>query len=850
MFWLPLLLLLLCSALGGLRPLHAQTDTVRVAAGPHYAAGRLHGFLLGEDYRDLWTVPIAVPVLDLRTFAGGLTPVRRGGGKQTISLRLRGADGKEYVFRSVDKDQTGGLPRDFQESLVDRVIQDQVSSKHPAAGLVAHALQSAVGILHAPPSLRVMPDDPRLGEFRAVFAGMLGTLEERPDEEENGGAFAGADQVVGTERLFEQLEEDPRNRVDSRAFLTVRLMDFLMGDWDRHMDQWRWARFDRDGRRVFHPIPRDRDNAFSDYDGALLRMVRGAVPSLIEWGPRYSSIEGLTLNAQPLDRQLLSDLPREVFDSTALALQRALPDPVIEAAVAAGPREYYELGGAELVRGLRARRDNLPEIARRFYALLSQEVDVWATDEPERAEIERAPDGSVEVSLFSPAAVGDGLYFRRRFRPEQTREVRVYLRGGDDHLVVRGSAPRSVVVRVVGGGGDDVLVDSSRVSGAGHHTVFYDHRGDNRIQPGREASVDTRDYEPPEVTAMFGNVPPTRDWGSRTSLFSPAAEWRYNVGPVIGGGPVRTRYGFRQHPYASRVAARALYAPTENRVGVELDGEFRRSNSRSRLEVLAAASQLVVTRFHGFGNETPRTDPDRLYKVWETQVRGEALLFGGLTSSAEWFAGPVLELSRPEVEPGSPAAADGLPGSRSFGQAGARLGAVLDTRDLPSYPRRGLYALASTSVFPAVWDLDQGFGRVDVQSAAFVPLPAAATLALRLGGSVARGAFPFQEAAFVGGSETLRGYPRQRFAGDASAFAGAELRGYVGRFNFISRGDWGVLAFADAGRVFVEGERSDTWHTGAGGGVWIGVLERTRTASLVVARGEETTLYLGFGLPF
>src|SRR6476646_752141 len=85
-------------------------STVRIAAGPEYEAGFFHRFFFGTRSRKLWATPIDVPVLDLDTFAGGLRATRKGGGEQTKSLRLQGADGKEYSFRSVNKDPSGALP--------------------------------------------------------------------------------------------------------------------------------------------------------------------------------------------------------------------------------------------------------------------------------------------------------------------------------------------------------------------------------------------------------------------------------------------------------------------------------------------------------------------------------------------------------------------------------------------------------------------------------------------------------------------------------------------------------------------------------------------------------------------
>src|SRR2546422_7620271 len=93
-------------------------------------------------------------------------------------------------------------------------------------------------------------------------------IEERPTEPpDNEVAFAGAVELASTKKLLEHLEHSPRHRVDSRAYLAARLMDVFIGDWDRHHDQWRWARFDSGQVHIWRPIPRDRDQAFARLDG-------------------------------------------------------------------------------------------------------------------------------------------------------------------------------------------------------------------------------------------------------------------------------------------------------------------------------------------------------------------------------------------------------------------------------------------------------------------------------------------------------------------------------------------------------------------------------------------------------
>src|SRR4030095_14452568 len=74
-----------------------------VIPGKRYDAASFHKFFFGSNWRDVWTTPVKIGVIDLSTYGGGLEPLRKGGGNQTRNLRFKGGDGKEYKFRSLDK---------------------------------------------------------------------------------------------------------------------------------------------------------------------------------------------------------------------------------------------------------------------------------------------------------------------------------------------------------------------------------------------------------------------------------------------------------------------------------------------------------------------------------------------------------------------------------------------------------------------------------------------------------------------------------------------------------------------------------------------------------------------------
>ncbi|MGE0552970.1 MAG: BamA/TamA family outer membrane protein [Gemmatimonadales bacterium] len=819
-----------------------MTDSVTVVPGAAYARGGVYRFFFGDHYRDLWTTPVRVPLLDLATFAGGLRPLKRGGGTQTKSLRFQGADGRQYAFRSVDKDPTAALPPDLRETFADRLFQDQISSGHPVGGLVVPPILAAAGVLHATPTLVVLPDHPALGEYRAEFGNLLGMIEERPrDADDDDVSFAGALEIVGSEDFLDAIEERADVRVDSRAFLRARLTDIFLGDWDRHRDQWRWALVEQGGRRRWVPIPRDRDQAFVRFDGFLLRLVRRQVPQLVEFGPDYPEIVGATWNGRDLDRRLLTDLEWPAWDSVATDLERRLTDPVIEAAVSRLPRELRAIDGPRLSAALKARRDGLGAMARRYYGLLAREVDIHATDEADRVRVERVDERSVLVEIG-----GDRPWYRRQFDRSETADIRVYLHGGDDRAVLGGEGSVPTSVRFIGGGGDDVMVDSSRM-GKGK---FYDDRGANE---GVGHDINAKPYEaidhPEDPTAL-----PHRDWGRKAISF-PFASVSPDAGITLGWGGRFTRYAFRKKPFASRLVYTAVAATGAKTGRLVVSYRAMRENARSFFEVDALASGIEVLRWHGFGNERS-IDPDQppaFYRATQHSVELAPVLGWALGERSVLTVGPRLRYSVTETDDGQNATRfiglDPPFGTSGFAQLGLAANLEVDTRDVPLAARRGVHLKLGARYQPALLDVTDAYGSVGGEVAAYLSasIPTQPTLAL-LGGATriwgTAGSIPFHDAAFLGSGRTLRGFRSNRFAGDRGAVWGsAELRLALTKAFIFVPGRQGVFGFYDVGRVYHSEETSDLWHDSVGGGIWMSFLTRGSMLSFSAGNSDEGTRF-------
>ena len=344
----------------------------------------------------------------------------------------------------------------------------------------------------------------------------------------------------------------------------------------------------------------------------------------------------------------------------------------------------------------------------------------------------------------------------------------------------------------------------------------------------------------------------------------PFGDYSGNLGLSVGAGLQWTRLGYGYAPFASRLALRGEYAIGEG-FAVETKGEFHRRGSATYLTASARASQIERVRFHGFGNQSepaPAGERQR-FIVSQDQLTADVLLHRtfGADGALHLALGPSFGFTRPDTVPGSPLAMVGRSeaagfGNEQFGQFGARALVELEQRDNPTFPRRGMYAEVNAAAFPTVWGDAGAFGSASAEGRVYLPFGRAAygpTLALRAGGERVWGDFPVQEAAFLGSRSTLRGFARERFAGDASVFAGAELRAKLFDAKLITRGRLGALALADAGRVWFDGESHGGFHTGIGGGLWFATLNRPYVVTATAVRGDEERspkLYLGAGLPF
>jgi len=851
------------------RPAGSSARDTTLAANSRFEAGGFRRFMLGDNYRDEWGTPITVPFLDLRTFAGGLRATETGGGFQTRNLRFTGKDGREYVFRPVRKGLS--LPEVYERTIIWGVISDTRSSLHPVSPLPGTTIMAAAGVLHPVPQLFVMPDDPLLGEFRKEFAGQLGAIEERPDVPKSGRGFAGAVKIINSKNLLGKINTSPLDRVDARAVLTARLVDMLLNDNDRHPDQWAWARMSDAADAPWIPISRDRDKVLHSEEGLVLSLARIIKPSIMPFDSSYGSVRPLISQALDLDRRLLGGLEKPVWDSIAASLVRRISNPVIDAAVGRLPREY-SFSFAQIAGKLRARRDRLPVLAREYYAVIAALLDVHGTDADDWATVNRVGPGFVDVAIQS---ANRAPYFRRRFDARETSEIRIYLHGGNDVGIVRGDVGHGITVRIIGGDGTNRLVDSTELRGGRNRTFLYE-SGTVRGTRYDGDSLDKREIDDSQLrfnrlpwAHAYGDLaPPQKDRGSGMKPVGRIGSG-HGLGVVPRIGIARYKYGFRQVPYKSMTMADVAYSTAIKGFDIALGYDRRFESTALHMPVSGGMSQLEVVEFSGFGNDLPEPTGD-FFDVRQRQWSFRPALGFSPNSKSDISLGPIVRYTSTDSTANRFISQQQLYGFDSFGQAGLQLQLHFDTRGSPDLfdvgGRNVLVGLGEGDRLPMLWGkldfgasaypgmLDAGtaYQRIGGVASSYLTIPflTRPLVALRGGGEKLYGNFPYFDAAFIGGSRSLRTEHRQRFAGDASLFGTAELRVPIANFPFILPWDIGALGFVDVARVYVDGESPGGWHKGTGAGIWIALVRPDIGITIVRTNNPDRRTLTSIGFAF
>ena len=839
-------------------------DSITIAISPVYdSVSNAHRFFLGESYRKLWAAPVRMRILDLQKEHGGMTVLQLGGGMQTRSLRLKSADGREWALRTVQKYPERGLSEKLRKTVVKDIVQDQIATSHPYSALVIPPLADALDIPHAEPEIVYVGDDPGLGEYRKDFANNVYLIENRSPEE-----FDKTDNTLKAQR---KVEEDNDAHIDQKMVLRARLLDFIVGDWDRHEDNWRWAKEEdkKKDEKVYIPVPRDRDKVFYKTSGVFPWVLshQWLKANLQPYAPEIRAVDQWNFNQRYFDRYFLNALSEKDWREEIKYVQDKLTPELLAGSLKRMPANINAIGGEELLKILVARRESLEKSALDYYRFLAVTLDIPASDKKEYFEIEHKKNGNIELTINNIKKTGETgrKLYHRTFDAKLTKEIRLYGLGGDDVFEVKGVSRSPIRVRLIGGEGKDKFAVDPDLKAKGK-TFIYD-----RLDEGNEVP------DAGLAKLKLANDTMVNNFNKKSFVFDqfgPLFHVNYNLdqGIQAGAGLILQKQGFRKDPYASKQELWLDYSTGRKSFIVTYAGDFKQVIGRNNLKVNATLlGPNNLSNFFGLGNETAFIQDEDDDENEEADDRGMSYYrnrydylktdFQLYRNLGKWTVGGGIAT---EYYTSSRGGNDERflkdfnltnPGEEVFNDrvyAGLIANVKYDSRDNIAIPKKGLYWNTS---FLASQQLNRGheaYGKVETEFRSYLnPGHGGFVIANRIGGGTTVGDPVFFQQMQLGGVHSLRGFHTNRFTGKTMLYYNLDLRMKLFDFtSYIVPGSLGLLGFSDVGRVWQPGQSSDQWHHGYGGGIYLIPADLILIQAAVGFSRESTMPYISIGFNF
>jgi hypothetical protein len=827
-----------------------NSDSVQITLQPSYdEKSNFHRWLFGENFRKEYATPVHLPVFKISAINGGLTPTQRGGGMQSVSLRLVDKEGNEYALRSVLKRAETVLPEGLRNSFAKDWVDDAMSAQHPYSALIVPPLARAIGVPHANPVIGFVSADSTLHQYNYTFANTVALLEER-------NPLGKSDNTL---KFLKNIQNDNDNRFDAITFFKSRILDVLIGDWDRHEDQWRWKNLSSKGEDKFYvDVPRDRDQVFHVTEGLFPNIMsrpyllptfqgwRSDIPSI-----RYSLFKSNFLNAHPA-----SQMSWKQWEALVTETIHQLNDTVLNAAIYQLPAAIYNLRGADITKTLQNRRDALLPAFKEFYQFIHKKVDVRLSDKHEKVSITQNDNGDIHLlvqKINKNGKLTDTL-LTHNYASAVTKELRIYLSKGDDSVWINTPDP-GMKIRIIGDKGKNNIF----VKDASKKIHYYGQPKHTNLE-GSYQHI-SRHLRNNKSISLFEPV-------NLYNFWAPSFDIGLNVddGLILGTGFTYThKSGFRKLPFTYQQSLTLAHSFSTNAYRIKYRGEWTEILHKTNLVLQANIKAPNNTiNFYGHGNETSFQKFEghkRFYRARYSIYNIDALLKWNSGKDISFSAGPTAQFYHFKsndtigrfISHAPILTYDSSHITSDKAHTGLKVHFLINKKNRM---REHSWGYVVDIHYQWLWGINkwsENYGLLEPSLMVYNRLDRRGNIRLynRIGGTLTMGKNPFFQSAFLGGHGNLLGYRQYRFAGNHAIYHNIETHLKLAEItNYLLPGELGIIALHDIGRVWQKNEDSKKFHNSYGGGIYFSP-GNIATVNFVMAGSKDGWYpYVKMGLRF
>ena len=846
-------------------PVLASTSKAQILTKEETSKSGFYKILWGKHYRDYYSTEVTAKTALLDTLYGGLTILKEGGGHQSQSLRLEDKNGRQFVMRSLRKDALKFLrfklkgiafdPNSFDDTAAEEVVSDFFTTAHPYAQLAVNDLAEAASVNHSNTRLYYFPKQPGFGSLNEKYGEALYFIEERPSKGqknfkgyqhtsiENAGAIT---DFAGTTEVLEKLRNSEKYSIDKRQYIRSRIFDMLIGDWDRHEDQWRWALRETGNKSgVYSPIPRDRDAAFSKFDGVSLSVIKQIVPETRFWQSYDDDLENVkTFNSEAynLDKIFVSEYDALIWKEEAISIQKELNDKVIDNAFLNLPKEMQDESIESIKSKLKNRLKTLDKIAAEYASFINKKVVLHGTDKKDIFKITRQSQGNTLIEITTEN--NSKPYYSTLINSDKTSEIWLYGLNGDDEFTVDGEGGQEVLLRMIGGYGTDRYTINNNKKAR-----IYDYNYEQNI-------IDAKQPSKKQFSSLYEtNNLHFRYFVPSNNILLPAVGFATDDGLFVGVKDKYTYNAFNGNPHKQVHQVFANYYFTYQSAEAGYSGTF--FNVFPNVNFFAEAyfsGAKFSNNFFGYGNETVNNDQElgkdyNRARTRQTTVNA-GLEYHKLKVKALFESYEIEEMNDRFFTPANvdPAV------FHHQNYAGAEASLIYKNRDAEDFPTQGLYAETKAGWKINTDNSDNNFGYFSAKLGLEDKIIKSGNLVFQTvieGRMIFGDNYYFYHSSFLGGNNGLRGYRNERFSGKNSLYDSSNLKLKVATFKTgLIPVDFGLYGGFDCGRVWVENDPSKKWHTSQGGGIWLGGLSSMSLQAAYFNSDEGNIVFVGFNFKY
>ncbi|MCW9707082.1 hypothetical protein [Fodinibius salsisoli] len=342
----------------------------------------------------------------------------------------------------------------------------------------------------------------------------------------------------------------------------------------------------------------------------------------------------------------------------------------------------------------------------------------------------------------------------------------------------------------------------------------------------------------------------------------PAVSYGSDEGLIGGILYDRKNYKGQINPYKNRLRGKALVS-TQGFIEVEAQYEQTQTwNGSIRSIIDLYFHRFTADNYFGIGNATPFSDEGWKNGYYDFQSLGWELSYDGYypiyqrgNRQLDLQFGAGIEFENPQAKNDSTSFVIYPPNGQKGGWTNyLSAGLIFENRDRPFDSRHGNRTEIRFSYAPSLIS-DYGLVTAQGQFRQYFQPFSFLTIANMLNIRYVGGDVPYWKMSTLGDDNTLRGYPLNRFQGNASVAYTLELRSWLLTFPQFYNLRLGGHLFTDMGRVFTDEDNfSDTfrnYHQTFGIGGTLSVLQSDFILRGELGFSEDTSrIYIGLGYLF